>query len=152
MEVRIDRALILAHAGNYLQAFQVLMPRDLLPTQHEELDVVARLYVKTGELNKARICLKEAITKAPHIKAYRAALEVLDLYIEKEIKTRKAAKGLGIITGIACIVGFLSFFAVECGLPYVTYLTNCESTFKKIDAGRPTNFVELPKSTKPLKK
>lgn len=149
MEVRIDRALIMANTGSYLQALQILMPRDLLPTKHEELDVVARLYVKTGEHEKARICLQEAIKKAPHIKTYQTALNALDLHTEKECKIRKALMRIGVIVGISCIVGFLSFLSIKYGMPYVRNLVGEESFGrKKSDLRRPAISIEIPKSTK----
>lgn len=149
MELRIDRALILAHSEKYLHAFQVLMPRDVLPTQHEELDIVARLYVKTGDLEKARFCLKQAVSKAPHIRAYRDTLAALDKYIEKECRTRIAALKLGIITLIVCIVSLFTFTSVKYGTAYLKRFIHKESVEKKVDSNKPTNSVELPKSTKP---
>jgi tetratricopeptide (TPR) repeat protein len=113
VKLRIDRALLIADNGNPLKAIDVLIKNNRLPNNHEELDVLARLYLKVGDFKHARICWEQANKKNPTNTKYRDALKALKKYVELLEQRKKLFIKIGLIALAVFALSFVSFFAIK---------------------------------------
>ncbi len=72
--VRYARAAELARSGNYAEAEGLLSPNGQQPSAAHECDLLARIAVHRGELEKARKLWETALTKDPQNASYRECL------------------------------------------------------------------------------
>jgi hypothetical protein len=112
MNLRIDRALDFAHTGNTIRALSVLMPKNRFPDNHQELDIIARLYVRSKEYKFARKCWDQAIINTPDNKMYHDARNALDQYlIKREQKIRQIVKIISFSIGLLLLMATLALAA-----------------------------------------
>jgi tetratricopeptide (TPR) repeat protein len=113
VKLRIDRALVIAENGNPLKAIDVLIKYNRLPDNHEELDVLARLYLKVGDFKHARICWEQANKSTSNNTKYKDALKALEKYVALLEQKKKLFIKIGLIALAVFTLSFLSFFAIK---------------------------------------
>lgn len=82
-QLRIARASELAALGHYELAADILTGNQRRRLDHEELDTLARIHVRSGDFQSAADCWSKALSKAPptEAKEYEACLSSLEQWL-----------------------------------------------------------------------
>lgn len=80
--LRLARASELASLGRLLEAEVLLCPGRHLPMSADELDMLARIYVKQGQFEQARRRWEDAVKTGDLTAEYEECIKVLDDWLD----------------------------------------------------------------------
>lgn len=80
--LRLARATELAHSNRFLEAVELLSPKGKLPSDPNELDILARIHLRQKDFNAARRRWLDASSANPDSPIYRQAIDALDSWLE----------------------------------------------------------------------
>ena len=104
----LARAAELASAGRLLEAQVLLCPNEATPKSADELDLLARIYVKQGHNDLAKRRWQEALESGERRTEFEECLKALDDYQEQILSRHKMMlRGIELSLWVIALLFFL---------------------------------------------